>query len=793
MNLKKIFSFLICTALLLSTALSPFSVTVPTETEKTETVEFELPEVKAAGSGTCGGNLRWAISWTNEVTLTITGTGSMTNYSSSSKAPWYASRNTITKIVIENGVTSIGDYAVNGLSKVKNIQIANSIQTVGEWAFANCESLKAISLGENVEKIGGFAFYYCTSLESITVDSNNANYSCDINSVLFDKNKTTLIQYPAGALRSTYTIPDSVETIAAMSFSSVKYLTAVNLGAGIENIDVDVFFEAYSLKTISVSESNKYYSSDSYGVLFDKNKIVLIQYPVGNERTSYTIPSGVQTIDYSAFAGCQALTNVVIPNGVEDIYMNAFESCVNLTDVTMPDSVKNIGYDAFMDTPFVNEMSYATNCGKYYEIYIGNVLLYIVDAGITSGSYAVTVKDKTTAIAFGAFEYSYASTVTLPSTFKHVSAGAFAYCDALLTVNIPNSVESIGDSAFEYCMNLTDVTLGSGVKDVAIGAFYGCESLDAINVDTANKNYKNDAFGALLTIDGTVLVQYPIGNERTEYTVPDGVKTIGVSAFSGAVNLESLTLPESLTAVDVFAFDICYNLTDVHYNGNENEWKNVIIDEYNDALLSANMSYGKELPAITSIKITNIPDKHEYFFGESLSLEGLVVTAIYSDGTSAQITDYSITGYAPYKFGKQTLTISYLQFSTMFDVFVCADTAEGFTAPVKAGQSVAEFKASYSKYETYVINTDGRSLISDDSIIKTGFIVVVVNDYSIKENVFMVVEGDGTGDGIVNGKDLIRLKKYLINGGSVEREEFVDYNGDGVANEADVEYVVSLI
>ena len=166
MNLKKIFSFLICTALLLSTALSPFSVTVPAETEKTETVEFELPEVKAAGSGTCGGNLRWAISWTNEVTLTITGTGSMTNYSSSSKAPWYASRNTITKIVIENGVSggvlrisgsgdmwnfgeyenvspwyenagsikkiiidsgvaSIGDYAFNGLSKVKNIQIAN--------------------------------------------------------------------------------------------------------------------------------------------------------------------------------------------------------------------------------------------------------------------------------------------------------------------------------------------------------------------------------------------------------------------------------------------------------------------------------------------------------------------------------------------------------------------------------------------------------------------------------------------------------------------------------------------
>ncbi len=793
MNWKKIFSFLICTVLLLSTALSPFSVTVPAETEKTETAEFEIPNVKATGSGTCGGNLKWEIAWINEVTLTISGTGSMTNYSSSSKAPWYASRSTITKIVIENGVTSIGDYAFYGLSKVKSIQMPSSIRTIGEWAFVNCDSLTAVSIGKNVGTIGDFAFYSCDSLESITVDSNNSNFSCDINSVLFDKTKTTLIQYPAGAFRTSYTVPDSVKNIADRAFSATKYLNTITLGAGVESLGEDVFFEAYSLKNFSVSVSNNYFSSDSNGVLYNKNKTLLVQYPVGNERTSYTIPTGVKSIGYGAFAGCEYLTKLTIPNGVEDILMGAFESCVNLTDVTMPDSVKNVGYDAFMDTPFVNEMSYAVNCGKYYEIYVGNVLIYIVDAGITSGSYEVTVKDKTTAIAFGAFEYSLASNIILPDTFKYVGAGAFAYCDTLLTANIPNSVEGIGESAFEYCMNLTEVTLGSGVKNVSHGVFYGCESLDAINVNSANINYINDTYGALLTRDETVLVQYPVGNERTEYTVPDGVKTIGIGAFSSAVNLTSLTLPESLTSVGFSAFDICYNLTDVHYGGSEENWKEIEIDEYNDALLSANMTYGKESPNVVSIAVTNLPNKLGYIFGESFSLEGLVITATYTDGSTAQITDYSIHGFAPYEFGRQTVTVSYLQFSAQFDVYVSAGAANGFTQSLEAGQTAAEFKTTYSQYETYVFDIGGKSLLLDDSVIKTGCTVVVVNNSKIIENRFIVVKGDGTGDGIVNGKDLIRLKKYLLNGDSVEHEEFVDYNGDGVVNETDAEYLVSLI
>ena len=170
MHLKKIFSLLVCMALLLSTMIYPLSAGVSSD-GKLQTAEAEVPTVKASGSGTCGGNLKWEIAWINEVTLTISGTGSMTDYSSSSKAPWYASRNTITKIVIENGATSIGDYAFYGLSKVKSIQMPASITSIGGWAFVNCDSLSSVTLRSKLEKIGDYAFYSCDALESTVMDS----------------------------------------------------------------------------------------------------------------------------------------------------------------------------------------------------------------------------------------------------------------------------------------------------------------------------------------------------------------------------------------------------------------------------------------------------------------------------------------------------------------------------------------------------------------------------------------------------------------------------------------------
>lgn len=790
MHFKKIFSILICMALLLSTMT--YAVTV-SDTSAVKTEAVVQPTVKAAeGSGVCGGDLRWEISWTNESTLTISGTGPMDDYSMPSKTPWYASRNAVTKIVIENGVTSIGDYAFYGFSNLKTIKIAKSVTSLGSYSISNCDSLTSVALPSNVESIGREAFSSCEAMESITVDSGNKSFSSDINGVLFNNDKTELIYYPTGAYRTSYTVPDSVKVISDYAFSDLKYLSELNVGTGVEYLDIYSFSENISLERINVDSENIIFSSAD-GVLFNKDKTVLIKYPPKNKNTSYTIPSSVKYIEDMAFIGCDAIEKLVIPNGVESIGFYAFESCSALCDVSMSDTVKNIGYNAFMGTPYTEDLSYAVNCGAYYEIYVGNVLLYIIDANVASDSYRVTLRENTSAIAYGAFEYSYASEVVIPESVKYIGNGAFSYCSTLLNVTIPYTVKGIGYNVFEFCMNLTNVTIGSDVEFIGENAFLECESLVEINVDSDNRKYKNDEYGVLFTRDGDVLVQYPIGNERTEYTVPDGVEMIASGAFESASNIGKLTLPESLTTVGDYAFDCCYDLTEVYYCGNEIMWNDIVFGDYNDSLLGANVTFAKNAPEISEIILASNPDKYDYVFGEELSLDGISVYAIYTDGSKMEILNYSISGFDPYKLGKQTITVFYSDFSTEFTVCVSiSEMANGFTARIEAGKTVGEFKASYSEYDVYVYGFDGEELY-DNELIKTDYTVVVINGNTIEENCYIIVDGDGNCDGVVNGKDLIRLKKHIIGGNAAVCDEYVDYNGDGVLNDSDAEYLTAMI
>ena len=98
--------------------------------------------------GTCGGNLTWALD--SEGTLTISGTGAMTDYSNDSNAPWYSSRSSIKSVIIENGVTSIGDYAFCIYYSLTSATIPDSVTSIGDSAFSNCYSLTSVTIPNSV-------------------------------------------------------------------------------------------------------------------------------------------------------------------------------------------------------------------------------------------------------------------------------------------------------------------------------------------------------------------------------------------------------------------------------------------------------------------------------------------------------------------------------------------------------------------------------------------------------------------------------------------------------------------
>ncbi|MBR6535202.1 MAG: leucine-rich repeat domain-containing protein, partial [Clostridia bacterium] len=201
------------------------------------------------------------------------------------------------------------------------------------YDFEDSSVIRSVVIGTGVTGIGASAFEYCSSLESVT-------------------------------------IPSSVTYIADYAFYECSSLKSITIPASVSSIGDDVFSMCSTLTEIKVNANNNYYSSDETGALFDKNKTVLIQYPVGNSSASYDFPAGVKSInawafsycsniesvtfsdaltsigDY-AFYECSGLKSVVIPGNVQKIGDSAFEYCPSLSSVSISDSVTSIGYGAF--------------------------------------------------------------------------------------------------------------------------------------------------------------------------------------------------------------------------------------------------------------------------------------------------------------------------------------------------------------------------------------------------------------------------------------------------------------
>ena len=469
-----------------------------------------------ASSGTCGDNVYWDYDESSK-TLTISGTGAMYDYKGAvEKIPWHGYRQNILTVKIEPGITTIGSLAFYDCRSLTSVTIPDSVTTIGSLAFYDCSSLTSVTIPNNVTTIGESAFKYCSSLTSVT-------------------------------------IPDSVTTI----------------GNG-------AFYCCGSLTSIDVASGNLNYSSED-GVLFDKNKSTLIQYPVGNQRTEYTVPNSVTTIGNSAFKLCSSLISVTIPNsvttigdlafdhctglmsinipnGVTRIEDATFQSCRSLTSVTIPDSVTTIGNSAF------------SGCSSLTSVTIPDSVTKIEESAFYGcrSFTSVTIGNSVTTIWQEAFQgCSSLTSVTIPDSVTYIGYKAFSDCSSLTSVTIGNSVTTIWQEAFQGCSSLTSVTIPDSVTKIDESAFSGCRSLTSIDVASGNLYYSSEN-GVLFNKNKSTLIQYPIGNQRTEYTVPNSVKKIGdYCAFSGCSSLISVTIPDSVTTIGNSTFSGCSSLINV--------------------------------------------------------------------------------------------------------------------------------------------------------------------------------------------------------------------------------------
>ena len=578
-------------------------------------------------SGTCGAqgnNLTWELSC--DGVLTISGTGEMTHYVEDNNSPWYSNRESISQVVIDDGVTSIGDEAFYECSSLTSIEIPNSVTSIGVLAFSNCSGLTSVTIPNSVTSIGLGAFADCSSMTSIYIPNRVTGIGVEVFS-------------GCSSLTSIY-IPNSVTGIGGWAFRNCsgltyiacKALTPPALGDEVFS-DVDhsipLYVPSSSIDAYKAADQWKdftniqcYSVSGTCGANGDNltwelscDSVLIISgtgammdgdapwyetnyhwYENRKQIKSVIIENGVASIGDYAFFECSGWTSIEIPNSVTSIGDYAFYSCGDLTYIEIPNGVTSIGEKAFSWCPLTS----------------------------------VTIGKSVTIIGEKVFQYcNNLTSVTIGNSVTSIGKNAFSCCYSLTSIDIPNSVTSLGYGAFADCSGLTSITcesvtppaLGDEVfhtVDKAIPLYVPAASVDAYKAADQWKDFNVQAIpgtGPCITATGTCGAQgdnltwelscdgvltitgtgemYNYGyqgasdfifapwNEYREsilsVIIEEGVTSIGRSAFDDCTSLTSVTIPSSITYIGELAFIVGETFADL-YISNLAAWCNINFD-----------------------------------------------------------------------------------------------------------------------------------------------------------------------------------------------------------------------
>ena len=355
--------------------------------------------------------------------------------------------NSLKKVIILEGCTSIGSYAFEGCNGLTSVEIPSSVISIGWCAFSYCRNLTSINLPNGVTSIQGEAFFCCSSLISIEIPSS------------------------------------------------------------VTNIGNHAFYGFSSLKSIKVDKNNKIYDSrDNCNALIEtaSNKLIL-----GCMNT--VIPNGVISIENGAFYKCNDLTSIEIPNSVTSIGSFAFRGCSSLTSIEIPSNVASISSSAFSNCNSLKSIKVDSNNKLYASRENCNAIIETLTNTLIIGCKETIIPNSITRISSDAFnDCSSLTSIEIPSSVTNIGINAFSGCSSLASIKIdannkiydnrencnaiietstntliigcketliPNSVTSIGSYAFSNCSSLTSIEIPSSVISIGSSAFYGCTGL----------------------------------------------------------------------------------------------------------------------------------------------------------------------------------------------------------------------------------------------------------------------------------------------------------------------------
>ena len=304
-----------------------------------------------ASSGSCGSKLSWALS--SDGTLTISGSGAMSNYTSSSGTPWEARKSTIKTVVLNSGVTTLGDYAFAGCSNLSAIQLPNGLKSIGEYAVNNCDALASITIPDSVTSIAYRAFSYCDALTSIVIPdsvSSIGGWAFEASGLTDVTLSKGLTEIPNGCFNwcdlTEINIPEGVATIGESAFYHNSRLSKVYLPHSIESIASSAFNSCSSLSDVFYAGTRE--EADAIRIGTGNANLTGATWHFSTSPQiplkTLSLPGGLTTIEAEAFANAAA-QKIVIPSAVTAIESKAFANSPNLVMLYFEGSPDRIAQD----------------------------------------------------------------------------------------------------------------------------------------------------------------------------------------------------------------------------------------------------------------------------------------------------------------------------------------------------------------------------------------------------------------------------------------------------------------
>ena len=541
-------------------------------------------------------------------------------------------------MIFDQEITTINGYMFSHIYTLETITFPSTLKVIGDLAFWCCTNLQNVTLPEGLETLGMGAFTGCESFTSVTLPESLTN--TDEN--LF-RNCASLAEFKGkyasedgrcliidGVLNSfapadltSFTIPDGVVRVGEDSFNGCANLTAVTIPEGVEELGNWVFWQCTAL-------------------------------------TSIEIPASVTQIGQQCFGGCTLLSeiycNPTTPPALELFYgpWSAFEEIAEGAKIYVPaESVEAYktaeGWSEYADMICAkpqptNEIWYTSTDGEIVEPYDATVFgANIISNSYETGQGVITFDGPVTEIG----RYAFSGRSYISSSGRR-----------LLSIKIPNSVKVIGYEAFSYS-RLENIELGTGVTKIEDWAFSDCQYLTSLTIPNSveeigssiyhkvNGGHKMTAFygkfasedNRCLIVDGELNSFASVG--LTEYTIPEGVTSIGDRAFIYCYNLTNIVIPDGVTSIGMYAFSQCSSLTSITIPDSVTSIENMA---FHDCRALRNISIPDNVTSIAEEVFVGC-DALSAFYGKYASEDNrcLIVDGVLNSFAPANLTEYTIT------------------------------------------------------------------------------------------------------------------------------------------------------